>query len=90
MSSRALGGESHFIVHDVEGDSAAWSPREVVIQKSTDLEGRLSFVLDNAMPRTHAFETSGLFAQIMQINKITACYEKLIDAADQSIFIFRC
>jgi hypothetical protein len=35
----ALGGVFHFIVHDVKGDAAAWSPREVSIQKSTDLKG---------------------------------------------------
>ena len=39
VSSTAPAGEFHFIVHDVKGDAAAWSPREVIIHKSTDLEG---------------------------------------------------
>jgi hypothetical protein len=60
-----LGREFHFIVHDVEGDAAAWSPREVAIHTSTDLEGRLIFVLENPTPRTHVFETPGLFEQVV-------------------------
>ena len=65
VSSTALAGEFHFIVHDVEGDAAAWSPREVVIHKSTDLEGGLIFILENPTPRTHVLEAPGLFEQIM-------------------------
>jgi hypothetical protein len=39
VSSMALGGEFHFAVHDVEGDAAAWSLREVAFHTSTDFEG---------------------------------------------------
>jgi hypothetical protein len=39
VSSMALGGEFHFVVHDVEGDAAAWSLREVAFHTSTDFEG---------------------------------------------------
>ena len=46
VSPTALAGEFHFVVHDVEGDAAAWSPREVVIHKRTDLQGGLIFVLE--------------------------------------------
>jgi hypothetical protein len=49
----------------VEGGAAAWSPREVAFHTSTDLEGGLSFVLENATPRTQVFEASGLFEQII-------------------------
>ena len=63
VSSTAPAGEFHFIVHDMKGDVAAWSPREVIIHKSTDLDGGLSFVLDNPTPRTHVFEAPGLFEQ---------------------------
>ena len=65
MSAMTLGGEFHFIVHDVEGDAAAWSPREVAIHTSTDLEGGLMFVLENLTSRTHVFEAPGLFEQII-------------------------
>jgi hypothetical protein len=65
VSSTALAGEFHFIVRDVENGAAAWSPREVVIHKSTDLEGGLLFVLENPTPRTHVFEAPGLFEQII-------------------------
>ena len=65
VSSTALAGEFHFIVHDVKGDAAAWSPREVVIHKKTDLQGGLIFVLENPTPRTHVLEAPGLFEQIM-------------------------
>lgn len=64
VSSTGLAGEFHFMVHDVEGDAAAWSPPEVVIHKSTDLEGGLIFVLENPTPRTHVFEAPDLFEQI--------------------------
>ena len=65
VSYTALAGEFHFIVRDVENGAAAWSPREVVIHKSTDLEGGLLFVLENPTPRTHVFEAPGLFEQII-------------------------
>lgn len=65
VSSTALAGEFHFIVRDVENGAAAWSPREVIIHKSTDLEGGLLFVLENPTPRTHVFEAPGLFGQII-------------------------
>ena len=39
VSTMTLGGEFHFIVHDVEGDAAAWSLREVAFHTSTDFEG---------------------------------------------------
>ena len=52
-----------FVVQDVEGGAAAWFPREVVIHKSTDLEGGLRFILENPTPRTHVFEAPDLFEQ---------------------------
>jgi hypothetical protein len=64
--STSLGGEFHFVIHDLEGEAAAWSPREVVIHKRTDLEGGLVFVLENPTPRTHVFEAPGLFEQIVE------------------------
>ena len=66
LSSSGLAGEFLFVAHDVEGDAAAWSPREVVIHKSTDLDGGLIFVLENPTPRTHVFEAPGLFEQIVE------------------------
>ncbi|MEK6804583.1 MAG: hypothetical protein AABZ34_18270 [Nitrospirota bacterium] len=66
MPSTSLGGEFHFVIHDVEGDAAAWFPREVVIHKRTDLEGGLIFILENPTPRTHVFEAPGLFEQIVE------------------------
>lgn len=59
--STSLGGEFHFVIHDLEGEGAAWLPREVVIHKSTDLDGGLIFILENPTPRTHVFEAPGLF-----------------------------
>ena len=38
VSSMALAGEFRLMVHDVKGDAAAWSPREVIIYTSTDVE----------------------------------------------------
>jgi hypothetical protein len=64
MPAASLGGEFHFVIHDLEGDAAAWSPREVIIHKRTDLEGGLFFILWNPTPRTHVFEAPGLFEQI--------------------------
>lgn len=64
LASTGLAGEFHFVAHDVEGDAASWSPREVVINKSIDLEGGLIFALENPTPRTHVFEAPGLFEQI--------------------------
>ena len=64
LTPTALAGEFHFIVRDVENGAAAWSPGEVVIHKSTDLEGGLFFILENPTPRTHVFEALGLFEQI--------------------------
>lgn len=64
-SSIGLAGEFHFVVHDVEEGAAAWTPREVVIHKSTDLEGGLVFVLENPTPRTHVFEAPGLFEELL-------------------------
>jgi hypothetical protein len=66
LPSTGLAGEFHFVIHDVEGDAAAWSPREVVIHKRTDLEGGLIFILENPTPRTHVFEAPGLFEQIVE------------------------
>lgn len=66
MPSTSLAGEFHFVIHDMEGDAAAWSPREVVIHKSTDLDGGLIFILENPTPRTHVFEAPGLFEQIVE------------------------
>ena len=65
LTPTALAGEFHFIVHDVEGGAAAWSPREVIIHKSIDLEEGLIFVLENPTPRTHVFEAPGLFEQVI-------------------------
>ncbi len=64
--STSLAREFHFVIHDVDGDGAAWSPREVVIHKRTDLEGGLIFILENPTPRTHVFEAPGLFEQIVE------------------------
>ncbi len=69
MPSTSLAGEIHFVIHDVEGDAAAWFPREVVIHKSTDLEGGLVFILQNPTPRTHVFEAPGLFEQIVEVTE---------------------
>ena len=66
MPSPSLGGEFHFVIQDVEGDAAAWFPREVVIHKRTDLDGGLIFILENPTPRTHVFEAPGLFEQIVE------------------------
>ena len=66
MPSTSLGGEFHFVIHDLEGDAAAWSPREVVIHTRTDLDGGLIFILENPTPRTHVFEAPGLFEQIIE------------------------
>lgn len=65
MLSTSLAGEFHFVIHDVEGDAAAWFPRELVIHKSADLDGGLVFILENPTPRTHVFEAPGLFEQII-------------------------
>ena len=62
----SLAAEFHFVIHDVGGDAAAWSPREVVIHKGTDLETNLVFILENPTPRTHVFEAPGLFEEIVQ------------------------
>ncbi|MCC6967839.1 MAG: hypothetical protein IT391_16320 [Nitrospira sp.] len=64
--STGFGGEFHFVIHDLEGEAAAWSPREVVIHRRTDLDGGLFFVLENPTPRTHVFEAPGLFEQIVE------------------------
>ena len=66
MPSTSLGGEFHFVIHDLEGDAAAWSPREVVIHTRTDLDGGLIFILENPTPRTHVFEAPGLFEQTVE------------------------
>ncbi len=58
--------EFHFVIHDVEGDAAAWSPREVVIHKRSVLDEKLVFVLANPTARTHVFEAPGLFEQILE------------------------
>lgn len=62
----SLASEFRFVIHDVDGGGAAWSPREVVIHKRTDLEGGLIFILENPTPRTHVFEAPGLFEQIVE------------------------
>lgn len=62
--------EFHFVIRDLDGDLAAWSPREVVIHKSTDLEGGLVFILENPTPRTHVFEAPGLFEQIVEGSEV--------------------
>lgn len=66
LPSTSLGGEFHFVIQDLEGDAAAWLPREVVIHQRTDLEGGLIFILENPTPRTHVFEAPGLFEQIAE------------------------
>lgn len=70
MPSVSLAGEFHFVIHDVEGDAAAWFPREVVIHKSTDFDGGLIFILENPTPRTHVFEAPGLFEQIVEGSEV--------------------
>lgn len=64
--SASFGGEFHFVIQDLEGEAAAWFPREVVIHKRTDLDGGLLFILENPTPRTHVFEAPGLFEQIVE------------------------
>lgn len=64
MPSTSLAGAFHFVIHDEEGGAAAWLPREVVIHKSTDLDGGLTFILENPTPRTHVFEAPDLFEQV--------------------------
>lgn len=66
MPTTCQATEFHFVIRDLEGDLAAWSPREVVIHKSTDLDGGLVFILENPTPRTHVFEAPGLFEQIVE------------------------
>ncbi len=58
--------EFRFVIHDVEGDAAAWSPREVVIHRGADLGETLLFVLENPTARTHVLEAPGLFEQIVE------------------------
>lgn len=66
MPSTSFAGEFRFVIHDVEGDAAAWFPREVVIHKRTDLDGGLIFILENPTPRTHVFEAPDLYEQILE------------------------
>ncbi|MBI4401125.1 MAG: hypothetical protein HY581_05790 [Nitrospirae bacterium] len=56
----------HFIVQDMEDESATWLPVEVVIHRDQDLERGLVFVLDNPTARTHVFEAPGLFEQVAE------------------------
>lgn len=65
-------GTFRFVVQDVEGGAAAWFPREVVIRKSTDLEGGLHFILENPTPRTHVFEAPDLFEQTTEGTDVPA------------------
>lgn len=62
----ALAAEFHFVIQDVGGDAAAWSPREVVIYRRVLLDEKLVFVLENPTPRTHVFEAPDLFEQILE------------------------
>ena len=62
----ALAAEFHFVIHDVEADTAAWSPHEVVIHKRSVFEEKLVFILENPTARTHVFEAPGLFEQIVE------------------------
>ena len=39
MSSMAFAGEFRFVVHDMRNDAMAWSPSEVIIHTSMDLDG---------------------------------------------------
>ncbi|MEB2338821.1 MAG: hypothetical protein OZ918_09380 [Nitrospirales bacterium] len=64
--ARGAAGTFRFVIQDVEGGAAAWFPREVVIHKSTDLEGGLIFILENPTPRTHVFEAPDLFEQVTE------------------------
>lgn len=64
--STGFGGEFRFVIHDLAGEAAAWSPHEVVIHKSTDLDGGLTFILENPTPRTHVFEAPGLFEHVVE------------------------
>lgn len=72
MPSMSLAGSFHFVIHDVDGGAAAWFPREVVIRKSTDLEGGLHFILENPTPRTHVFEAPDLFEQTTEGTDVPA------------------
>ncbi|BFU94825.1 MAG: hypothetical protein NTNFB02_15470 [Nitrospira sp.] len=69
MPSWGVGGEFHFVILDLENDAAAWSPREVIIHKRTDLKGGLIFILENPTSRTHVFEAPGLFEEIAEGTK---------------------
>lgn len=66
MPLPSLGTEVYFVIHDVGGDAAAWSPRQVVIHRRSLLDEKLVFVLENPTARTHVFEAPGLFEQILE------------------------
>ncbi len=64
----ARAAEFHFVSEDIGDGRAIWSPREVLIHKSTELQDGLVFVLENPTNRTHAFAAHGLFEEVMGAN----------------------
>ena len=58
--------EFHFVVQEVGEKQALWLPQEVVIHCSTEMQDGLVFVLENPTDRTLAFESPGLFEQIVE------------------------
>lgn len=64
----ARGGEFHFTVMDLPDNTAAWLPEQVVIHRDTDLNGGVSFILENPTARTHVFFVEGLEEQIVHEN----------------------
>ncbi len=57
--------EFHFVAEERSEKRAAWVPQEVVIHRSTEMQGGLVFVLENPTDRTHAFAAYGLFEEVM-------------------------
>ncbi|MCS6897075.1 MAG: hypothetical protein NZM29_03800 [Nitrospira sp.] len=53
-----------FNAYELESQEAAWTPQEVLIQRSDETEEELIFILDNPTNRTHVFEAPGLLEQI--------------------------
>ncbi|WP_447976804.1 hypothetical protein [Candidatus Nitrospira bockiana] len=72
VPSTGLAKELRFVIHDLEGSAAAWSPREVVIHRNSDLDEKLVFVLENPTMRTHVFEAPGLLEQIEEGPEVAA------------------
>ncbi|MEK7237144.1 MAG: hypothetical protein AAB242_11005 [Nitrospirota bacterium] len=61
----ARAAEFHFVAESVGDGRALWVPQEVLIHRSTEMQDRLVFVLENPTDRTHAFAAYGLFEEVM-------------------------